>query len=358
MTQSEANPSPTEIPCSSGNNRQFSQFSGPQASARRRLYDKIQMVMGFALVSRTGNLKWPNRESSEAKEGKSEMARARAPRLPRRKALHSMKMKTALNPTSKEPQALVPKLPPDHWGKDFQPIALLLTPNPPQWLKECLHLFCCAVWTDWVLVEEQPTRAQLLQTLVEVRGAVDLLMKILVRADLLAFLGSEDRLISLPRIMILQMNLKDICDRASIACQSPELVDKDGKARPGQGRAYAAKRLSTRTYCALVIAECWRRFDGNYPPPRNRKAAEAAEVLWQMAIGKKSGIGGTDVLAAWRSHFRKAESPEADSKRAEICEIIRNWEATFCQAKTGASVGDEFNQADLPAIRFRRQTGR
>jgi hypothetical protein len=260
------------------------------------------------------------------------MTRTQAARLPS-KALLPKKMKAVENSVSSVPQPLEPKLPPEFRDEDFQPIALLLTPNPPEWLKESLHLFCCVVWRDRVLEEERPTRAQLLQMLTEVKDAVDSLMKVLVRADLLAFLGSKD----LRRIMFWQMNLQDIRDRASNACQSRELVDKDGRARPGQGRAYAAKTLSARNYCALVIAECWKRFNGTYPPPRNRKAAEAAEILWQMAVGKKSGVGGTDVLAAWRSHFRIAVSPEADSKRADICDILRDSEARFGEAVGGGN---------------------
>jgi hypothetical protein len=249
-------------------------------------------------------------------------------------------MKTAKNSVSSVPQPSEPKLPPEFRYEDFQPIALLLTPNGPEWLKESLHLFCYDVWRHRVLEEERPTRAQLLEMMTEVKGAVDSLMKVLTRADHLAFLGSKDRPLSLPGIMFLQMHLRDIGDRASNACQSPELVGEDGKGRPGQGRAYATKILSPRNYCALVIAECWKRFNGNYPLPRNRKAAETAETLWQMAVGKKSGIGGTDVLAAWRSHFRKAASPDADSKRADICHILRDCEARFCQAKAGEAVAN------------------
>ena len=35
------------------------------------------------------------------------------------------------------------------------------------------------------------------------------------------------------------------------------------------------------------------------------RAAEAAETYWQASIGKKSGIGGIDVLKAWRPRFKK-----------------------------------------------------
>jgi hypothetical protein len=245
MNQSRANPSPAEIPCFPGITGNFLPAWPRRADAYTIIF---RGLCHFGLVFRTGNLKWQNREFSEAEEGKSHMAGTQAARLPS-KALLPKKMKAVENSVSSVPQPLEPKLPPEFRDEDFQPIALLLTPNPPEWLKESLHLFCCVVWRDRVLEEERPTRAQLLQMLTEVKDAVDSLMKVLVRADLLAFLGSKD----LPRIMFWQMNLQDIRDRASNACQSRELVDKDGRARPGQGRAYAAKTLSARNYCALVL---------------------------------------------------------------------------------------------------------
>jgi hypothetical protein len=166
-------------------------------------------------------LKWPNREFSKAEEGKSEMAktqRAHGGELCVPELTHHWNT-----------------LPPDGQDEDFQPVAQLLTPNPPEWLNEYLHFLFYCVRRDLALDQEKPTRAQLLQMLTEVLDAVDLLIRFLVRGDLISFLGSEECPISLPRIMFLQMNLKDIRDRASRARQSPELAGEDGKARPGRG---------------------------------------------------------------------------------------------------------------------------
>jgi CRP-like cAMP-binding protein len=55
-----------------------------------------------------------------------------------------------------------------------------------------------------------------------------------------------------------------------------------------------------------VISECWKRFRDVYPAPGNREAADAAEILWQLSLGKKSGYGGADRLEGWRSRFEKA----------------------------------------------------
>jgi hypothetical protein len=227
------------------------------------------------------------------------------------------------------------KPPPNGQGEDFQQIALLFTPNPPEWLNEYLEFLSCCVWREWVLEEEKPTRAELLHTLDEVKNAVEFLMKVLGRGDFLEFLFTEDRPLSLPKMLNFLMRLRDVYVLADDASHSPKLVGQDGKPRPGRGRAYPTNTLLARTYCALVIAVTWKHFNGNYPPPRNRRAAKAAEALWQVSLGTKSGIGGNDVLAAWRPHFRKAQSLEAGKRRTEFCDILRDREARFNQAKAG-----------------------
>jgi hypothetical protein len=227
------------------------------------------------------------------------------------------------------------KRPPDGQDADFQQIGQLLTPNPPEWLNEYLDFLSCCMRREWELEEEKPTRAELLHMLDEVKNAAEFLSAVLGRGDFLPFLFTEDRFLSIPKVLYLLNALRDVYILASDTSHSPKLVGRDGKPRPGRGRAYPANTLSARNYCALAIAVTWKHFNGNYPPPRNRKAAEAAETLWQMAVGKKSGIGGTDALAAWRPHFRKAQSLEAGKRRTEFCNILRDWKARFYQAKAG-----------------------
>jgi hypothetical protein len=241
--------------------------------------------------------------------------------------------------SSSVPETLEYELPPEHQDEDFQPIAQLVTPNPPKWFKEYLHFFYWSVRTNSALEEEQPSRAELLRTLAEVKNAAEILMNALGRPVVLQILGTV-RPVSIAAVLFLLGTLRAVYEQASNASQSPILVKEDGRARSGQGRAFAAQTISARTYCALVIAESWKHFNGDYPPPRNRKAAEAAELLWQASIGKRSGYGGTDVLAAWRPHFKKARSSEAEGKRAEICDLLRQWEARSSEAKTDGNVSD------------------
>jgi hypothetical protein len=229
-------------------------------------------------------------------------------------------------------------LPPERQDEDFQPIAQLVTPNPPEWFREYLHFLYWSVRRISVLGDEQPTRAEMLRTLAEVKTAADVLMNALGRPVGLEILGTI-RPVHIPKVLYLLAMLRDLHDQARNASQSPILVDEEGNAKPGRGRAFAEQTISARTYCALVIAECWKHFNGAYPAPSDRRAAEAAETYWQASIGKKSGIGGIDVLKGWRTHLKKVRLSIADRKRAEIFDLLRQWEAKSSEAKTGGNVG-------------------
>jgi hypothetical protein len=242
-------------------------------------------------------------------------------------------------PSSSAPETPKSNLPPERQDEDFQPIAQLVTPNPPEWFREYLHFLYWSVWRISVLEDEQPSRAEMLRTLAEVKNAAEVLMNALGRPVVLEILGTI-RPVHIPKVLYLLVMLRDLHDQARNASQSPILVKMDGRARPGQGRAFAEQTISARTYCALVIVECWKHFNGAYPPPRNRRAAEAAETYWKASIGKKSGYGGIDVLEGWRPHFKTARSSSADRKRAEIFDLLRQWEAKSSEAKTGGNVGD------------------
>jgi hypothetical protein len=238
-------------------------------------------------------------------------------------------------PSSSAPETPKSNLPPERQDEDFQPIAQLVTPNPPEWFREYLHFLYWSVRRISVLGDEQPTRAEMLRTLAEVKTAAKVLMNALGRPVVLEILGT----IRLPKVLYLLAMLRDLHDQARNASQSPILVKMDGRAKPGRGRACAEQTISARTYCALVIAECWKHFNGAYPAPSDRRAAEAAETYWQASIGKKSGIGGIDVLKAWRPHFKIVRLSIADRKRAEIFDLLRQWEAKSSEAKTGGNVG-------------------
>jgi hypothetical protein len=98
--------------------------------------------------------------------------------------------------------------------------------------------------------------------------------------------------------------------------------------------------VSAKTYCALLIAETWLYFNGNYPPTGNKHAAEAADIYWRLSGGERQSWGN-DKLTAWRRHFREAsgdQSAEIKSSRAEYQRHLRE-SAHQAQALDGSSEG-------------------
>jgi hypothetical protein len=74
-----------------------------------------------------------------------------------------------------------------------------------------------------------------------------------------------------------------------------------------------------------LIAETWLYFRGDYPPPRNKQAAEAADIYWRLAGGERQSWG-TDPLIAWRRHFLEAnegQSAEMTALRKEYQRHLR-----------------------------------
>ena len=124
----------------------------------------------------------------------------------------------------------------------------------------------------------------------------------------------------------LQALLVDVRGRAQTASNSSLLVTADGRTRAGRSRATPREpAMSAQTYCALFIAETWKYFWDAYPPPRNRRASQAAEEYWRLAGGDRLSWGN-DPLSAWRRHFMKAskdQSEEANSLRAKIRRDLR-----------------------------------
>lgn len=54
-------------------------------------------------------------------------------------------------PSSSAPETPKSNLPPERQDEDFQPIAQLVTPNPPEWFREYLHFLYWSVWRISVL---------------------------------------------------------------------------------------------------------------------------------------------------------------------------------------------------------------
>jgi hypothetical protein len=186
----------------------------------------------------------------------------------------------------------------------------LITQKPPIWLKE--HLRRWLPVYPYAAEILQPSRAEMRAILTKVAEAASVLKKAL-RSSAIEFLdlGADEPLRAPGN---LQAPLLDIRNRAAAASRSPALLDSKGRCR-----AMPKAGISAKTYCALLIAETWLYFNGNYPPPRNKKAEEAADIYWRLAGGERQS-GGQDKLIAWRRHFQEAlknQSAEMNALRKE-----------------------------------------
>ena len=166
----------------------------------------------------------------------------------------------------------------------------------------------------------QPSRAEMRAILTKVAEAASVLVTALGSSAIVEFLdlGADEPLLAPGN---LRAPLLDIRDRAAAASRSPTLVDSKGRTKAGRGRALPKAGISAKTYCALLIAETWLYFRGDYPPPGNKKAKEAANIYWRLAGGE--GHWGEDT---WRRHFREAsgdQSAEIKSLRAEYQRHLR-----------------------------------
>jgi hypothetical protein len=129
------------------------------------------------------------------------------------------------------------------------------------------------------------------------------------------FLGVDPNEISPVRDMIIRV-LEDFAGRANRASTSRALATETGTTKPGSGRARSAASVSAQTYCAMIILETWEFIHGAEPPPKNRRAAEAAEAYWRAAGGEPLSVG-EEPLARWRYHFQLARENKARTMTAE-----------------------------------------
>jgi hypothetical protein len=199
----------------------------------------------------------------------------------------------------------------------FAAVAKLIAPeNTPSWLKDYLENWVSSLVLDRDVSAMQPTKATMKRRMVAVAQAAALLDKELADTVTKEFLERAG-LVRIENLGGFQRALQTIAERAKLAAGSSALSTTSGKTKSGQGKAMPPDSYRPKTFCALVIAEAWRFLHQEYPPPRNRGAAEAAQAYW-LAAGCPPAVGwGSDPLNAWRPHFKKARGPEAAAERAE-----------------------------------------
>ena len=207
------------------------------------------------------------------------------------------------------------KLPPGDSPRDFESIAELIAPDPPAWLAEHLCRWAPSVQLDQAVQKHQPSRGAMRTNLAEVKNATEVLLRALGTPAVREFL--EPRASGpIPTLGYLQRMLIDLGDRAERGSQSPALVNAEGKTKAGTGRALPEGAISPQAYCALMIAEAWKHFRGDYPGSRNVDAARAAEDFWRLT-GCERQSWSDKPLNAWRRHFETAETADQDELRGE-----------------------------------------
>jgi hypothetical protein len=114
--------------------------------------------------------------------------------------------------------------------------------------------------------------------------------------------------------------------------KSGALVNANGKTRAGAGLAVPPRSISPQVFCALIVSEAWKYVRGRRHGPRNRKAAAAAQELWNLAVvpggdrlprTKRERSG--DPLNGWRPHFEAiANEAVYENDRTELVQYLKN----------------------------------
>jgi hypothetical protein len=178
-------------------------------------------------------------------------------------------------------------------------------------------------WSRTVILDRevqgrQPTRSEIRKKLTTIREATDLLQQALRETAVREFLdaaGDE----AMPAMIGHVLTLAEIVRRAERASKSPDLMKR------GRGRALPSGTIPAQAYCALLIAETWKWFDGEYPPPHNMAAATAAGLYWRLAGGQVQSWGHNP-SEAWRYHLRKIATLNAEGDREEYRRHLRETE--------------------------------
>jgi len=208
-------------------------------------------------------------------------------------------------------------LPPDHPARKFRPVAKLITSNPPDWLAEHLLSWAHNVAVCLTIEQLQPKRSELVENLRKFREAAAVLRHSLDEPSICQFLNAGGSG-PLDDPYKFQTVLYELETRAAGAIKLPNLVNDKGKTRAGRGRTKPDGAIAGQTFCAFVIAEAWKSIHGVYPPPRNKKAAEATNLYWSLAGGDGGVSGRGNPLTKWRPHFAKAIRITVEPDRTEI----------------------------------------
>lgn len=198
----------------------------------------------------------------------------------------------------------------------FEDVAdLIAGPDAPPWLAEHFKRWGPSLMLDRFVEAKQPTKSEMKKTLAKVRETASLLRRVLNNSATREFLESNSPGQIKYHGMIDHM-LHDLAGWAERAMGSPALSTEAGKTNSGRTKAAPPDACSPKLYCAALIAETWAYFHRSDPPPRNQRAAGAADALWRACGGETKGWGDNP-LNRWRYYFQKVQEPRVAAVRRE-----------------------------------------
>jgi hypothetical protein len=162
--------------------------------------------------------------------------------------------------------------------------------------------------------QRQPTKAEMKRRMIAINHAALLLANSLSDSATCEFLEGAGS-VNIENRGGIENALRIIAERAAIAAKSHS--NTKGKTTSGRGKGLPPGAYSSKVYCAILIAETWKHFRGDYPLSHNRNAAAAADAFWRLSGGKATGWG-SDRLNGWKRHFKTAQATEAAKDRAEV----------------------------------------
>jgi len=207
----------------------------------------------------------------------------------------------------------------EHMARTLE-VAKLVVPggNSPSWLSELLSDWSFKVFSAHSIDKIKPTRKELWDSLCCAQDLAIRLSQILQSSTTAGFLPSYDSGRDLEAFFENGLNfLSGLAVYAQQARNSPQLVQPNGRLRPGAAKPHLPGQLPAKYICAAIIAEVWAFFhDGKDPTASNSNAQAAAAALWGVWLPARGW--GTDYRKGWKHYFEAARHPELPPLRKEV----------------------------------------
>lgn len=204
--------------------------------------------------------------------------------------------------------------------------------DAPAWLVEALKRWGpCLALHRGVVAFRQLSRSETKKNLQGVRDAAALIVNALNDGSTRDFLDAAPPPGKIPYHGQIDHMLRDLIRRAEEGISW--LVTKDGKTKAGRNKAEPPGYFSPKTYYAAFILEAWSFIHGAEPAPKNKDAAAAADLFWNLSMGfismepTKAALeriidqepkSWGERLNRWRYHFKQAKEPAVSNIRQEI----------------------------------------